>query len=284
MLGEALAVAAALMWAASVIAAAKTLKDVDALSANVLKVLFAAISMLPVAFVMGEIRDISNLSFHSISAVVLAAIIGFGIGDTCLLRSMALIGVSKSYTVAYSYPFFTMILSTLFLGEQFHLRYLIGTATIFLGIVNISLERGSIHVGKSPVGLLAAFAAALSWSLGILLIAFGLKTMSAIQANTLRFPLLFISMLPVSKIWTKRHLLARRNLILLGASGILGMSLGGVMFLFSVQLIGVSRAAPMSSSSPVWASLMSSLLLNERISRRTIMSSIMVVAGTYFLT
>ena len=77
--------------------------------------------------------------------------------------------------------------------------------------------------------------------------------------------------------------LNKENLSLFLLSGILGMTIGGIVFLFSIQLIGVARAAPLSSSSPLWAAIMSSLYLKEKITWRVIMSSIMVAIGTYFL-
>ena len=93
MLGEVLSVATALLWAASTILSAETLKDTDPLSANALKTLFSAISMLSIAFAMGEMLDIFKLSFYGSLYVILVAIIGFGLGDTCLLKSITLIGV-----------------------------------------------------------------------------------------------------------------------------------------------------------------------------------------------
>lgn len=283
-LGEALSIVGALSWAASTVLLAETLKDIDPLSVNTLKTLFAVLSTLPIALVMGELQNLPNLSFYGFLFVTLAAIIGFGVGDTLLLKSINLIGVSRSYTIAYTYPLFTMVLAVLFLAEPFLLTYLLGTVMIFLGVVGVSVRNRTQTDDGNSKGVLAAFATAILWAVGTILVALGLNDMSTILANTVRFPLLLMFLLPVSKFWRKKLRLTRKDWVFLATSGILGMTLGGIAFLFSVQLIGASRATSLSSSSPVLASLMSSLFLKEKVTLRIIASSIMVVLGIYFLT
>jgi len=283
MLGETFAVLAAILWAGSMVVAAKTLKDVGPVRANALKTLFSVATMLPIAFLIGEFQNLFCLDFYGSLYVIIAAIIGFGIGDTLIFRSIGLIGVSRSYTIGYSYPFFAIALATVFLGEPFLLRYIFGAIIIFLGIGNIFLERNVAFDKSNTKGFILAFAAAISWSIGTTLVALGLRTVNIIQANTIRFPLLFIFLFIFSILRPGESKLNKENLSLLLLSGILGMTIGGIVFLFSIQLIGVARAAPLSSSSPLSAAIMSSLYLKEKITWRIIMSSIMVAVGTYFL-
>lgn len=282
MIGEALSVLTALLGAVSAILAAKALKEIDPLNANVLRVLFSSISMLPIAFIVGEIH-MSNLDFYGLLFVTLAAIIGFGAGDVCLLKSMELIGVSRSYIIAYTFPMITMVLATLFLGDPFLLRHLIGTVTIFFGIVLVSIEN-SKGMKESSKGRLYAFATAILWSVGAILVAHGLTRINVILANTFRMPVVLAFLLAIGRPWKKKLKLNKENLALLAGSGILGLTIGANLFLSGVQLIGISRATALSSSSPVWAAIMSNIFLKERITWKVIASSLMVVAGTYFLT
>jgi transporter family protein len=284
MLGEAFSLLAAFLWAGSTIVAAKALRDVTPVSANALRTLFATASMLPIAFAISGSQYLFNLDPYGSLLVVAAAIIGFGIGDTCLYKGIGLIGLSRSYTIGYSYPFFVMAFAALLLGEPFQAEHIVGTLIIFLAIANIFLDKNISTGGETNrKGIIVAFAAAISWSLGTTLVALGLKTIDIIQANTIRFPLLFVILFLVSRMQSQGGKWSRRTIFLLLISGLLGMTLGGVVFLFGIKLIGVSRAAPLSSSSPIWASLMSSLFLKEKLSWRVIASSIMVAAGTYFL-
>lgn len=200
MFGEILSVVTALLWAISTILSAEALKNIEPLSVNALKSLFSSFSMLPVIFLMGEVNNIPNLDFYGLFFIVLAVIIGFGAGDTCLFRSITLVGVSRSYTIAYTFPFFTMILATIFLGEPFLFRYLVGTAMIFFGIILVLVGGKSQDTKKSSEGLLTAFAAAVFWSLGLILVPLGLKKISVILANAFRFPFLFVFLFVISRL------------------------------------------------------------------------------------
>lgn len=283
-LGELFSIAAAFLWAGSTIVAAKTLKRISPLTANAVRTSSASISMFLVALVMGGLTDLFRSDLYGSLMVIGAALVGFGLGDTCLYRSIGLVGVSRSYTIGYSYPFFVMAFATLLLGETLLPKHLVGSAMVFVGIATIFVDRGvKLEQEGRKKGLALAILTAILWSIGTTLVAIGLRTVSIIQANTMRFPLLSLVLIAASKLQSRRSNLDRRTLGLLVLSGVLGMTLAGVVFLFSIQLIGVSRAAPLSSSSPVWAALMSSVFLKEKISLRIVTSTLIVVAGTFLL-
>jgi len=282
MLGETFAVITAITWALSTVLSAEALKKVDPVRSNAIKTFSSTLIMVPIAFVAGELNNLFNINLEALFLVVLAAIIGFGIGDTLLLKSIVLIGVSKAYTIAYTAPLFTMVIAVIFLKEPFLLKYLIGTVLIVLSLIMISSEENKNYGKISLKGSIMALVTALCWAIGTILVALGLKGISVFLANTLRFSVLSLFLFLISKPG-KKWKIAGKDLAVLSASGILGMVLGGITFLFSVQLIGASRATPLSASSPVWASLMSSIALKEKVTFRLLISSILVVIGTYFL-
>ena len=285
MWGEALAIVTALTWASATVLSAEALKKVDPVRSNAVKSFFAAALILPIAFASGEMSNLSEVSILASLLVIAAAVIGFGIGDTLLFQSITIVGVSRAYTITYTYPLLTMISAVLFLGEPFHLTTLIGTALMVLSVVSLLSEKDDSHGKGSSRGLLMAFGAAITWAIGILLVTLGLRELTVLQANALRYPALslFLLVFVFSKPARKWNL-DRKSLLLLFASGAVGMVLGGIIFLLSVNLVGASRATPLSASSPVWASLMSSLFLKEKVTPRLLISSALVVVGTYFLT
>jgi len=283
MLGEILSIGAALMWATSTVSSAKALEEVDPLTVNALKTLFSSVLMLFIALISTANQGLPNLNTYGLSLVIIAAIIGYGIGDTCLFKSLTLIGVSRSYTIGYSYPLFVMVFAALFLTEPLLPKNLLGTIIVILGIVLASSSKDAKGQGNS-IGLLFALAASLLWAIGTIFVAIGLRDVDVIMANTFRYPLLFLFLFSVSRPWNRKRNMSGRNLSLIALSGVLGMVLGGISFLLGVQLAGVSKATSLSSSSPVWASLMSSLFLKEKFSWKIVLSSVIVVIGIYFLT
>jgi len=282
MLGEIFAILTALMWAASTVLSAEALKRVDPVRSNTIKTFFSALTMLPIAIATGELNSLPQVDLEALFLIVLAAIVGFGVGDILLFKSIILTGVSRAYTIAYTYPLFTMIIAVLFLKEPFLLRYLIGTILIVLSVIMTSLEDSKNYGKISLEGLMIALAAALCWAIGTILAALGLKGISVLLANTIRYPVLSLFLFLISRP-RKKWKIGKKDLGILSASGILGMVLGGITFLFSIQFIGASRATPLSASSPVWASIMSSIISKERVTIRLLLSSIIVSVGICFL-
>jgi len=282
MLGETLAIITAIMWAVSTVLSAKALKNVDPIRSNAIKTFSSAIIMIPIALVTGDLTTPSNIDLNALFLVVLAAMIGFGIGDTLLFKSIVLMGVSRAYTIVYTSPLFTMIIAVIFLKEPFLVKYLIGTVLVVLSLIMVSLDKDKDHKGISLKGASMSLISALCWAVGTVLVALGLKGISVFLANTIRFSVLALFLFLVSKP-RKKWKIAGKDFVVLSASGIIGMVLGGITFLFSLQMIGASRATPLSSSSPIWASIISSIFLKERITIRLLLSSIIVTIGIYFL-
>ena len=269
------------MWATSTVFSAKALEEVDPFTANSLKTLFSSIMMFFIALISNANQGWPNP--YGLFYVIIAAIIGYGIGDTCLFKSLTLIGVSRAYTIAYTSPLFVMLLAAIFLAEPLVPKYLLGTVIVILGIVLASTRKNGKGKGESK-GLLMALAASLLWAIGTIFVAVGLRDVDAVMANTFRYPLLFLFLFSISRPWRKKLNLSVRNLALMAMAGVLGMVLGGISFLLGVQLAGVTKATSLSSSSPVWASLMSTIFLKEKFSWKIVLSSIIVVLGIYFLT
>ena len=269
------------MWAASTIFSAKALEDVDPFTANVIKTFFSSILMITITLLANVNHGWPNP--NGIFYVAIAAIIGYGIGDICLFKSLTLIGVSRSYTIAYTSPLFVMLFASMFLMEPLLPRYLTGTVIIILGIMLASARDGRNGKGDS-MGILMALTTSLLWAIGTIFVAIGLRDVDALMANAFRYPILFLFLFTISRPWKRKLKLNRRNLLFMALSGVFGMVLGGVSFLLGVQLAGVSKATSLSSSSPVWASLMSIAFLKEKFSWKIILSSVLVVIGIYFLT
>lgn len=284
MIGETLAILSALMQAISTVLSAEALKKVDPIWLNAIKSLASAVVMFPIVAVTGDLISLTNVRLDALFLVILAAIVGFGFGDTFLFKSIVLIGVSKAYTISFTSPLFTMILAVVFLNEPFLLRYLIGTILIVmsLAIISLELEKGGGRKNISLKGILIAVAAAICWAVGTILATLGLRNISVLLANAVRFPILALLLLIISKPREKREV-TRRDLLLLSASGVIGMVFGGITFLLSIQLIGASRTSPLNASSPVLASIISKAFLREKVTVRLILSSILIAIGIYFL-
>jgi len=284
MLGEISALASAFLSAGSIIISAKALNNVEPLKANLIRMLFAAVSMFILAFATGDLQNIFKANSYGLGIVIVSAIVGFGAADTLLYRSINRIGVSTSYTISSTSPFFTMALAVVFLSEKFLLRYLIGTTAIVLAIAGISFNINYGVERKRLKGILTALGVAVLYAIGTITVSIGLRFVGVILANSVRFPIVFLFMLSLSSMWKSETKVSRRDFCLLALSGVFGMTLSSIAFLYGIQLIGAARTSSLNASSPIWAAVMSALFLKERLTWKIAMSCIMVVVGIYFLT
>lgn len=74
------------------------------------------------------------------------------------------------------------------------------------------------------------------------------------------------------------------NLMILTMAAVIGMGLGDLVFFKSMSLIGVSRSTAISSTYPLFTSLMSILLLGERLTVLNILGIILVVLGVSLIS
>ncbi len=284
MLGEIFALVSAFLSAGSAILAAKTLNNVEPLRANLIRILFGAVSIFPFAFATGELQNIIQANSYGLGIVTISAIVGIGIADTLLFKSINQIGVSRAYTINCTYPFFTVALAILFLSESFLLKYFIGTTAIVLAIAGTSWNAND-RVGTTKFeGIVMALGAAVLSAVGAVSLSIGLRFVGVILANTVRYPILFFFVLSISSMWKSKAKPTRRDIVLLALSGVFALTLSSTAFMYGIQLIGVARTTSLNASSPIWAALISALFLKEKVTWRIAASCILVVAGVYFLT
>jgi DME family drug/metabolite transporter len=282
-LGEITAILSSLAAAVSAITLAKALNEINPIHSNFIKTLVSSVIMFPIAFITGEMSNIFTIDISIFFLIILSAVIGFGIGDTLLYKSVTLIGVSKSYTIANSSPLFTMIFAVIFLGEQFRTAYLIGTILILASVIIIFSEKYINQRKTSLKNYSYAIITALTWSIGIIIFSFGIRSINILLANALRFSFASFFLFLLSHP-NKKWKIDKRNLILLSVSGITGLLLGNWLFSLSILIVGASKATSLSASSPVWTALMSHMILKEKVTYRLLLSSINVVIGIYFLS
>lgn len=75
--------------------------------------------------------------------------------------------------------------------------------------------------------------------------------------------------------------LSRRLWVLLVASGLTGMGLGGYLFLTAMSEIGPAKAVTLTSSSPVIGIALAVLFLKEKLDARAVLGTGCCLLGVY---
>ena len=232
----------------------------------------------------------------SLFPLIIVSSIFVTVGDVLFFGSLQRIEVSKAQPVASVYPLFTAILLIFSGVEKISLVIVLGIIVLIIGI-GLVTRKNSTQTSHSTdssdvkIGLALSIVAAIFWSLGIitvrLILEFG--DIDVFALATVRFGLLtifvfvFWMILTIStrKEYDEPYITStKKEVYVLGVGGILGWGFGAISFFTAIELIGASRATPISSINPLIAILLGILILKERISRVQAFGIILVILGS----
>ncbi len=284
-LGIASSLGAALCWTATAallkIATVKT----QPLLANATRVAAGTVGSLALVFLLNRVDELFKPDLVAFSLAVLAGILGVVLGDSLYIYALKLAGVSRAVPVANTYPLFTTLLAFIFLGEAVSPLIVAGALTVVAGLWLISprVEEPLNHAG-SRKGFLVALSCAPIWGAGITLLGYALNFYSFVALNAVRLPLITLILFLASYARGFSILtLDRRTALLLALTGILGLTIGNIAFLLGIEEIGVARAVPLSSTSPLFATIIG-LFLGEKVTAKIFLSAALIVLGIAQIT
>ncbi|NHK32379.1 MAG: DMT family transporter [Asgard group archaeon] len=97
---------------------------------------------------MGNFRRMFDIPLNAFLAFVFAALLGIIIGNFLYLTSLNLIGVSKAYPIAMTYPLLTYIFEIAFLNGTFHWMKFLGIISVILGVSFISISQVNVDINN----------------------------------------------------------------------------------------------------------------------------------------
>ncbi len=280
MLGEVLALLAAIVWAFSSLLYKIGLKNTDPLIANTYRLAIATLILLPVTVQMNVKYNIDFIYLQ------ISAIFGIGVADFFFLKSLKYINVSRAVPISSSYPFFTMMLGIVFLKEPLEIAFIISAVLILLGIYLLSEEKSENEVNVK-LGVLFAILTAFLWGLSIVLAKLGLRSYNYIEATALRLPTATLFSILLMYFLKKNVIqlfkMPSKFYITMGTAGILGIIVGGLLFMASLSLTTASVASILSSTTPFFTAVVSNIYLREKITLKKILGMTLVVSGIYII-
>jgi len=289
MIGEITALGAALCWTLSAVLYKTALSDAKPVSANIARCVSTTFFLIVCLVVTGQLQSLTTLPAYPTFLAGLSGVVGLCLGDTMYMLSLSLIGVSKAVPVTCTYPLFTMLFAALFLNEQITLFLLFGALLIVVGIQLISQEkrRSNLKRGVTFKGVLIALATAIVWGVSITLMNIALEfSESAFAVNVVRMLVTTILLLALSPLIDRKFSFTRlktRTWIILALGGIVALGLGWTLLAISLLHIQSSRAVPISSVSPLFATFLGAVFLKEKVTLRVFVGSIFIVSGTFTL-
>jgi len=248
-------------------------------------------------------EGISILFQPHVLPILLLSSLFITLGDLFFFAALQRIDVSKSQPVASIYPLFTIILLIVFGMEDVSLVVIIATIILIIGIGlvsqknNSSSELSSSKNTEIRKGLMLSIVAAIFWSFGIISLEYLLEIpgVDVFSLATIRFGILTVLMTLSWIIFDKYQLhsrdkmriftpISRRDVLIFGLTGILSWGLGAVTFFTSLELIGASRATPISSINPIIAVILGIRFLKEKFSPLQGFGILLVCLGSILIS
>jgi drug/metabolite transporter (DMT)-like permease len=306
-LGELAAIGTSFLFSITSIVFTYSGREVGSLLTNRARLLFAVIFIMIIHWIsFGQLLPL-NAAPDRWLVLGISGLIGFIIGDGCLFQAFLLVGPRISMLMMAFAPALSVIFAWLFLGESLSAQELIIISVIIAGIAWVVTERppsvkaandealpdemASKHDARQHIiGLLFALGATVGQASGFILSKVGLANdFPALSGTLIRLAAAFIAIWIVSIVRgelkssanaLKTHPRALR-MILLGS--FVGPVLGVWLSLIAVQRSSAGVSSTLSSLAPIFLIPISYLTFREKISKRAVIGTVVVMVATAIL-
>lgn len=290
MLGELLTITAALCWALGASLYKKGMLNVGPVTLNLFRSLSATVYAFLALYLLGKWIFLSELDMVSLAYISISSLLVLAAGDTLYFVGLKSVGVAKTVPIAYSYSIFVALISTMFLGESMTASILLGTVAVVLGVWLVAgrAENKVSENGTPKLGILAALGTSICWACGLVLFKVILANIDPFVLASVRM-LLLLPVLGVFTIFPSetrssiRHL-TRSNIIIIALGGLISLGVGDTLLYIGLETAKANVVAPLASTTPLFATLIAILFLKERVSKRVVVGTFLVTAGTMLLT
>jgi drug/metabolite transporter (DMT)-like permease len=287
--GEIYAIMAALCWALGASLYKKAIRDMNSLQFNLIRSIPVAIYAFLIIFLLGKWSSLLNLDFNTIAIMGISSLLVLVAGDTLYFIGLRTIGVTKAVPIAYSYSILVVILSVILLEEAITLHLILGTITIVIGVwlvANKALDQTQ-KSGSSISGVLASLGTLLCWGFGVILFKIILKNNDPfiLTAGRMLFLLPTLAILSIVPYRKKSPIkkLTKTQLSLALLSGLIALGIGDTLLYLSLGSTNINIVAPLTSITPIFSAVIAILFLGEKASKKTIIATLLVTAGTTLL-
>ncbi len=273
------------LWAISTNIYKSQSDEATPLAISALK-MWAALAVMSVIVILPFRTTPFYMPLNSLLFLIASVTTGLVVGDLVYLMSQERIGVSYAFPIANIYPISTYIIALFLLNEELILSRFAGVIIAVIGVTFISREQAVKKKEEGVItsdlfGLGLAFLAALCWSMGSVFLQLGVQDVDPIDANFARMlfggaifiPLFLGAVKNGMPIPTKRA-----TKIVMGA-GFLGMTMGSLLYTYTVKLIGASISALLGSISPLFALPISIIFLKEKFTKKSLLGVLLTVIG-----
>jgi len=288
-LGELAALATAMCWTVSALSFESASRRVGSVPVNLIRLVMAFLLLSLFGFTFHGRLLPQDAPPRTWLWLTLSGLAGFTLGDLCLFRAYVVVGARVSMLILSLCPPMTALLCLLILGEKLTVYQWLGMAVTLTGVSFVVLEKKTDArtraTSRLPLaGILLALGGAFGQACGMVLAKVGMGGYDAFASTQIRVlsGLAGFGVLFTAARWWPRVWAATKNgpaLWRMGLGACFGPFLGVSLALLSMQLIPAGVTSTISSIVPVLIIPPSMLLFKDRVTRRSILGSLLAVLG-----
>ena len=219
--------------------------------------------------------------------VVIAALMGGPVGMTGYLLAVKLIGPSYTAIISSLYPAVGAILAYFILKEKMNKKAWIGLISAIIGVSILGYSSG--ENGVSIAGFLCAFLCVIGWGSECVICAYGMEgdevsSEFALQIRQMTSAIVYgLLIIPVVGGIGLSFEILRTSVLWWVAGTALAGTVSYLCYYNAIYRIGATRAMGLNITYVVWSIVFDKLFLGTDIGVSTIISSILVIVGVYFV-
>lgn len=289
-LGEAFSILSAILWALAVIFFRKSVEQVHPLALNMFKDLLALVLFVPTIFLFG-VSIVRSVPLSAYTLLLLSGVIGIGVGDTVFFMSLNILGAGLTGIVICMYSPFTIMLSTIFLGERMSLPQIVGAFLIISAVLIATIERQKITIGRHRLiaGILLGVLSSAAMAAGIVMIKPLLAHTPVLWATGIRlFGGTTALALILSRYPGRRRiidsLISTKRWVYTISGSFLGAFLAMIVWIAGMKYTQASVASALNQTSVIFIFIFAGLILHEPVNLRRVIGIIMAFVGSFFVS
>jgi drug/metabolite transporter (DMT)-like permease len=288
--GGAAALSGAALWAITNLLLRRQVLKMGGSTANTWRNVFSTLCYLGVFFAFRGPRDLLAIPRDALLVLLLAVLLSMVIGDILQFMAIQRLGIALAMPIASSYPFLTLFIAALALGERLTARAVGGAILVIVGVILVALPRralidaeGNQHRALTTnhwIGVGIAIGSALCAAAAVTLTRTAIVDIDILAANMIRLPFgaALCALISTAERRKAPWDIERGSYGPLFLAGLASMG-SGIAFLTAVKFAGAAKTATLNASAPLFGMIGAIIFLAERPTRRNIVGAIIAFIG-----
>ncbi|NHK31047.1 MAG: DMT family transporter [Asgard group archaeon] len=321
--GELAAIAGAICFGVGNVIIKSQGNKIKPIAINAIRLSFSAIFYFILIMATRKLGTTFSLYWKSALLIVGGTLMGIIIGDVIFYLSQQLIGLSRAYPIALSYPLLTYLIGIIFSFESYNKFRIQGVILVILGVYLVSssnenqLEKLTndeynrtinpyssitsdeennklIWIKKEEkakrniiLGILGSLTTAVCWTIGTIMMDQGLsEEISGLSANAFRMICIApvaMSVFLAGNRGKMKSKFSKKGIALVLLAGIIGNTLGSLLYIFALSFSEASTTAAITAASPLIATPLSVIFLKEKVSLLLILGTLLTMCGIWLI-